>query len=206
MSKQKTDATPKPERNAPIWVKLFVGFHLLAITVWTLPMPSPDLRSGKAEPRGSDRILIWNDQYLRPSPLKFYLQSTGFWQYWDMFSPEPSSIDIWGDAVVTFRDGSETRFAYPRMSDLPIFEKFVKERYRKFYERVPDNDYLWPVFAQRIALLSNTRPGNPPIAVKLYHHWRQVAGPGEKQDETYRKRLMFTYVVDQGKLDSAVTP
>lgn len=205
MSKKKTDATPRAERNAPIWVKLFVGFHLLAITVWTLPVPAPDLRSGKQAPRGSDRILLWNDEYLRPSPLRFYLQATGFWQYWDMFSPEPSSIDIWSDAIVTYRDGTEIRYAYPRMADLSIPQKFVKERYRKFYERVPDNDYLWPVVAQRIALLSDTHPGNPPITVKLYHHWRPVAGPDQKQESEYHKRLLYSHVVDLTQLQNAET-
>ncbi len=205
MSESAEGSASRVKPNAPIWIKFFVAFHLLSITVWALPLASPDLKTGTVRPRGSDEALLFNDRYLRPSPIKFYLLETGFWQYWDMFAPNPSGVDIWCDAKVTYKDGAVKAYQYPRMALLPVGEKFIKERYRKFYERVslPEHSFLWPTFAQRIALINDGTALNPPVQVQLFHHWLRVPGPGETVETEYSKRLFFTYEVDQGALAKA---
>ena len=152
-----------------------VVFHVFAITVWALPKPSDAILKGKQPPVGTDWLLYWNARYLKESmPERLYCATTGLWQYWDMFSPNP------------------------RMYLLPLPQKYPYERYRKFFERAHAEDYrfLWPLFAQRVALLCDTNPKNPPVKVVLRRHWRPVAPPGKIQQQNYNEYEYFTYAVD----------
>jgi hypothetical protein len=193
-------------KTAPTWVKILVGFHVFATIVWTMPMVSDQVLSGKVKPAGTSWLLYWNAKYLKTlEPVKAYLFSTGSWQYWDMFAPDPSSTDWYGTAEVEYQDGTKRVVAYPRMYDLPIPMKYVKERYRKFYERAHDDQrpILWPSFAQRMALLGYDNPKNPPVIVRLRRHWRYVAGPGKVQAKDYDSHMYYAYAVDQARLKRA---
>ena len=150
----------------------------------------------------SDGTLLVNERYVKTSPLKYYTLSTGFWQYWDMFSPNPASIDFYGTATITYQNGSTILYHYPRMYELSIPAKYVNERYRKFYERAhtEDDRYMWPVFAQRIALKNFTDPNNPPVRVVLTRHWLPIAAPGKPQQEDYNSYNYYTYTVDQKQM------
>jgi hypothetical protein len=206
--------TAETKRGVSIWIKLFVAFHLVAITSWTLPTArdvneklvidkSSPFAAAKSIGRNiSDGTLIYNDKFVKASPLQYYLLSTGFWQYWDMFSPNPASIDFYGTATVTFQDGTSKLYQYPRMYDESISKKYVTERFRKFYERAhtESDKFLWPYFAQRVALESFTSPGNPPVKVVLTRHWLTVAAPGAPQQQQYNSYNYYTYTVDQEKL------
>ncbi len=211
---------PAKKRNAPRWIKLFVFLHIVAITSWSLPNPpaqyvgSPPrtplkvrtenpvaFASSSAEYLRTE-FLIGNQVYLKDSPLKFYLLSSGFWQYWDMFSPNPSSIDIYSDAMVTYANGGRKLYRYPRIYDLPLQQKFLRERWRKFFERAGDRNYqyLWPLFGQRIALMCFDDPNNPPVTVELHKHSMTVNPPGKPETQEYKDELYFTYHVDLEKL------
>src|SRR5579862_7446895 len=203
--------------TAAWWIKLLVLFHVVCITVWCCPQPLPEIESGKVKPFGSDWIIFWNQKYLKgdlnlasdtswpgpvPSwtqqyisdPIQLYLFTTGTWQYWDMFAPNPANMDWWMDAVVTYRDGSKKVYQYPRMYLLSLPEKYVKERYRKFFERahVDDYQYLFPPVAQRIALLNYNDPRNPPVKVALRRHWLGIEAAGTPQPTTYNSYNYFT--------------
>ncbi len=205
--------TPSPKQVSP-WVKAFVFFHILAIFAWAVPNPATPYLNGtpwRLRTDGptnfaqslNDGFRVWNFYVLKNSPLKFYDLSTGFWQYWDMFAPNPADTDFYGDAVITYQDGSTKIYDYPRMYKLSLFSKYIKERYRKFYERAHSEEYqyLWPQFAQYIALLNEQNPANPPVQVVLQRHWRTVAAPGKPQPEAYQSFAYFTYKVDQAKLN-----
>ncbi len=212
-------------RLAPWWVKLLVLFHVACITAWACPRPKDTVLNGKEHPIGSDWILFWNEKYLKANPqlmedqkwpgappkwwvecvsypIQLYLFSTGTWQYWDMFSPNPAATDWWGDAEITYQDGSRSVYQYPRMFLLSIPQKFVKERFRKFYERAHSDDYQWlfPQFGLRIALINFKDPKNPPIRVALRRHWLEVMPPGTAQPTAYNAYNYFTYEVDQRML------
>jgi hypothetical protein len=193
----------KAKPNAPTWVKVLVGLHVMAVTIWALPDPRPDAISGKRAPIGTEWILYWNHQHLKQfQPVRTYTGVTGFWQYWDMFSPNPAQEDIWVDAEVIYKDGTSKIYQYPRMFLLSIPEKFLKERYRKFYERVNSDTtpYLRSVFAQRIAHLSDN-PSNPPVTVKLRRHWLLIVAPGKPQETKYSDYVYFVHAVDPKKLE-----
>ncbi len=150
----------------------------------------------------SDGTLIYNNRFVKASPLQFYVLSTGFWQYWDMFSPNPASIDFYGTASITYQNGITKEYGYPRMYDESIPKKYVTERFRKFYERANQDadSFLWPFFAQRMALDHYTEPNNPPVKVVLTRHWLVVAPPGKPQQKEYNHYSYYTYTVDLEKL------
>lgn len=214
MQRDLDDSSSPPKRRVSPWVKAFVFFHLLAITSWSLPKApagSDDLRldnsSAPAKMRSVGRIisngtLLVNDKYIKTSPTKFYLLFSGFWQYWDMFSPNPASTDFYGTAKITYKDGTVKDYQYPRMYSLGLAEKYVSERYRKFYERAHPEAYqwIWPTFAQRIALKNFKDPANPPVKVVLTRHWLKIEQPGEPPATEYRSYDYFTYDVDQNLL------
>jgi hypothetical protein len=173
--------------------------------------------SGKVKPFGSDYLRYipnkylklndsapaWDQEYIE-SPIQCYLFTTGFWQYWDMFAPNPSNIDFWGDAIVHYKDGSQKVYQYPRIYLMPIYEKFFKERYRKFYERANDSiyPYLFKPFAMRVALLNYTNHSNPPVRVDLRRHWLKVADPGEPQEKAYSAYIYYIGFIHKADLDA----
>lgn len=209
-------AVDRRERNASWWVKAFVPFHILAITAWSLPPPVRE--SSLDEPYRWDSIpavarsisrgildgsLGYNERYVKPSFIRFYALSTGFWQYWDMFAPNPSDTDLWGSATVHYRDGTSKVYAYPRIYDMPIPEKYLMERYRKFFERASNDGfkYLWVPFARRVARL-NDLPGNPVVRVELTRHWMVLPGPGKPMPDDYQTYTYLTWEVpasEQGR-------
>lgn len=178
----------KKERNAPVWVKVLVLLHAFLITSWSLPRSAPAVQRGMAQPKGSDWIIYYNDRFLKGMEqgqhkgnwlYKNYMFTTGLWQSWDMFSPNPSNLDIWADAEIDYEDGSTKRYQYPRVYNLSHPEKFVKERYRKFFERVnPETaEWLWPTYCQRLALEAY-KPGGPkPVRVRAWKHYRVAPKP-----------------------------
>jgi len=208
----------KPARNASVWIKAFVVVHILGITMWALPYPKKPYMLGTAKfavdtssPSAFARsfsdtvtqgILYLNWRYLKLSPLMYYPGTTGFWQFWDMFSPDPADTDLYLLADVTYKDGTVFRFHYPRVYDLPIAEKYLKERYRKFFENANQDAqaYARPYVAQRIALECFKDPANPPVSVKLLRNMYPIKPPGKPQLTEYLQNEVGTYRIDQDKL------
>ena len=194
-----------PKRTVSIFVKLFVIWQIFVTVVWTLPNPTPPVLNGQTPATGSDTLLLANNKYLKSQPpIAGYLMATGTWQYWDMFAPDPAQTDVWGDAVITFRDGTTMVYQYPRMYELDVFQKYLKERYRKFYERAHSEDYafLWPTFAQHIAESQYKSKQNPPVRVSLQRHWQAVRRPSQKVDPPYNSYRYYTHIVDLNDLEA----
>lgn len=201
--------------TAATWVKVVVLFHVFCITAWACPKPDESVMSGKSQPFGFGWIRYFDQKYVKgdgqlsppdwtvqciSDPLQTYLFTTGVWQYWDMFAPNPANTDMWGDAVITYKNKQKLVYQYPRMYLLPIPMKYLKERYRKFYERAhDDHQYPWlmPQFGLRVALLNYTDLANPPVDVLLRRHARRVADPGTPQQPGYDSFDYFDYHVDQ---------
>jgi hypothetical protein len=188
--------------NAPIWLKVLVFLHVVSITLWALPNPREGILQGNIQPTKVESFLLWNyDHPKQFGPMRGYLFAVGFWQYWDMFCPNPATTDLWFDAVVEYRDGTKKPFPWPRMHDLSILEKYVKERFRKFYERVnnPDYAYFWPPVGQRIAFLADD-PNNPPVRVEFRRHTYPIPPPGKTDSGVYRTEEFYVYQIDQAWL------
>ena len=200
-----TDGRKEP--NARWWVKLLLFLHVACITLWALPKAPPGVTNGTVKPTGSDVLLHWNDIYIKPSPVETYLLATGLWQSWDMFSPNPASEDMWSDALVTLKDGTVVRYQYPRIYDLPIFTKYLKERYRKYFEHANTDQMTWPDFAQRVAFLvyrDTKDPNNPPVKVTLRRHFYFI--PKIMPFDVYCKQLLDSIKSRNVKYENVIIP
>jgi hypothetical protein len=205
----------RAEKKGVHWaVKAWVLFHLFMIASWSLPQPPKRPRPATPQEwvrEGPNELLRANDAF-KQTPLKYYLSSTGFWQYWNMFSPNPANVDVWIDAEVEYADGSVMVFKYPRMQDLSLFERYFKERYRKFVENSHADRfaYKWPVVAQAIAYRSYRGDGNLPVRVTLRRHFKEIkplegfSPPADYVEPAYQTYAYFTYMVDTEKLKRQV--
>ena len=109
-----------------------------------------------------------------------------------------------GLAEVVFADGKEMVFEYPSMQKLSVFERYFKERYRKFVENSHGDRYAykWPAVAQSIAFQSYQGDGNMPVKVTLRRHFKEIkplktfAPPADYKDPPYLTYPYFTYMVD----------
>jgi hypothetical protein len=186
-------------------IKCFVVFHLIAVTVWSLPKPSDQVLNGTLSPKGTDSFLKFNHTQLRETSIIYgYNYVTGFWQYWDMFAPEPSQTDFFSSYEVMFFDGTKTKSNFHRVFDANIPEKYLIERYRKLYERVnPDSgSFLWPIYAQGIALSVASDPLNPPIRIDLIRNFQSLERHDKPQIKPpdYTHYMFFSYAVNQKQL------
>jgi len=130
--------------NVKRWaINLFLGFHLLGITCWCLPIDTP--------------VLALSRKFVRP-----YFLWVGLFQSWDMFAPVPKGANTYIEATLIYSDRSRATWTYPRMDQLSLTQKLFKERYRKFadYLQTDDFDDLLPDAARYIARL-NSRPQHP---------------------------------------------
>lgn len=148
-------------RGMRIAVTVFVAFHLFGVIAWCVPLDSPlVVRCREA--------------------IKGYMLFTGLFQKWDMFAPDPSRLNNYISATVTYRDGRTSEWDFPRMEKLGIVDKYFKERYRKYASdnlRLDTRSGLWPDAARYVAR-ANDNPADPPVAVELIRHWSEVPPPG----------------------------
>ena len=130
-------------------INLFIGFHLLAVAFWCVPVDSPLI------PLARDLV--------RP-----YFLWVGLFQSWDMFAPNPKGANTYLEATLVYKNGTRTTWTYPRMDQMCWREKLLKERYRKFAEMLQRDelDELLPDAARHIARLNHS-PGNPITTVIL---------------------------------------
>jgi hypothetical protein len=199
-------------------VKAWVLFHIFMIVSWSLPKP-PDRVMDDVPPKGAAEVVRDAPNYLlkanwwfKGTPFHYYLDTPGFWQYWNMFSPNPANVDAWLDAEVEFADGTQMVYKYPRMQDLSVFERYFKERYRKFVENVHGDrfTYKWPMVAQAIAYASYQGDGNLPVKVTLRRHFKEIkplttfSPPPDYKEPEYQMYEFFVYMVDTEKIKRQV--
>lgn len=211
-------AEEKKKRGVHWAVQAWVFFHLFMIASWTLPDP-PDriteryvakklgqevspLQASQVVRDLPNYLLLENRVLIKESPTRYYLYTTGFWQYWNMFSPNPANVDVWLDAVVTYQDGTQMVFEYPSMQKLGLFERYFKERFRKFVENTHGDrfSWKWPAIAQSIAFQSYKGDGNLPVVVTLRRHFKTVMPPDKITDPEYKEYAFFSYMVDTERL------
>src|SRR6266498_3385477 len=95
--------SPPPEGSTGFpWrrfgLNAFILWNLFAVGIWLLP--NSVLRQSCTE-------------LVRP-----YLMLTGLAQGWTMFSPNPSDVDLYIEARITYANGQVRGWNYPRMIDM----------------------------------------------------------------------------------------
>jgi hypothetical protein len=187
---------PKPNRKKPnhdpTWIpkakiaaiNLFLAFHIVAITCWAVPLNLP--------------LFPQCRKLVRP-----YFLWAGLFQTWDMFAPIPWVSNSYVEAVIIYKDGSRKTWSFPRMEQLSLTDRYLKERYRKFSEvlQIEDNDALWPDVARHIARLNST-PSNPAKTIILIRKWSlivprvdAVRADGSDQPEPSDQHVLLGYGV-----------
>jgi len=162
-------AVPRRRRRHGLPLRLaisgFVVFHILATLLWLLPNSAVH-------------------RQVQALPQK-YISYVGLWQAWDLFAPNPASINVYLSAVVTYRDGSQREWVWPRMEQLDLLTRYREERYRKFVEYGNLDAYsgLWPSMAMfAVEQIKYRDPANPPVGVQLWRHWWFVPLPPANGD------------------------
>jgi hypothetical protein len=135
----KAHSAPEPATAGPTAlvrgaIMVFVLFHLIAITLWALPV--------------ENRLVTGVREVIRP-----YMLWSGLFQSWDMFAPNPKSVNAYVKAVIITQHRHIQIFTFPRMETLSLRERYSKERYRKFVEVFSDDkeQLLWPDIARHLA-------------------------------------------------------
>lgn len=140
---------------------ILIGIHLSALVLEVAPF----------KPEG---------RYPGKGILSAYLQTTGLWQEWSMFSPDPLRLNVHIEAKVRYRDGAEISYALPRLHLLPPIERVFSERYRKWsadWLRLDSNRYLW---ADATGFILRQIPPSPHQAVesiRLFRVWHEIEDP-----------------------------
>ena len=158
-------------RSAKLFLHAFVLFHLAAVVGWAF---TPEAPGTKFERAVRNRFA-------------FYMLPTGLWQSWDMFAPNPAMANVYLEAEVTMRDGSRTTWRFPRMEQLGYWQRFRKERYRKWaHERIATTgegpaDPMLCDAAARLAARQVGRPENPPAVVELVRYRAAIPPPSRQE-------------------------
>lgn len=174
---------PAPARGLQkaqhIAINIFLIFHILAITCWCLPI--------------DNALVSLCKERVRP-----YLLWSGLFQSWDMFSPNPKSANTYVEATIIYPDKSRTTWAFPRMEQLSLTERYFKERYRKYAENLPleTNDALLPDAARHIARLNST-PLHPAKTVIVIQKWSFIVprADGSYVPEPWDQHILYGYGV-----------
>jgi hypothetical protein len=165
-------------------ISAFLLFHLFAIVTWSVPLDSPLVNALR--------------NAIRP-----YMLWTGLFQSWDTFAPTPRTVNAYIQSVVITKDGVIHTYKFPRMEQLGLFERYYKERYRKFEENLPvqSNSALWPGVARHLARMYAS-PVNPPEIVMLVQYWSDIPPPktGPYQPGPERAKIFFEYRLEPGDL------
>jgi hypothetical protein len=158
-----------------IAISLFLAFNILSIASWTIP-----IENSLATPW----MMKWN-RFVRP-----YFLFVGLFQSWDTFAPSPWPANSYLEATIIYKDGSRKTWPFPRLDQMGLWERFQKERYRKFEENLQQNqfDILLPDVARKIARMNST-PEKPARTVILVQHYSVIGqgadgsyAPGEWQE------------------------
>jgi hypothetical protein len=169
-------AAPTMARFKRPLINAFIILHLVAIGFWSLPLPVAPV--------------TFVNGLTRP-----YVLGTGLWQSWDMFSPEPKSINVRMDTTLTLRDGSRLRRPFIP-NELGLLASYRRERYRKWAHdnvRIDANSGLWEPVALYFAK-SVSNEANPVVQVELHRHWSETrvpTDPSQRQLRTPWRRFTF---------------
>jgi hypothetical protein len=145
-------------------ISALILFHAVAVLAWLLPAS----RARGAVQGATDR----------------YINYAGLWQSWGMFAPEPANLNLYIHALVTYSDGSQRAWSFPRMNQLDLFTRYRLERFRKYEEYGHLDAYgdIWPDLARWVARQNDVDRSNPPVKVALIRTWWSVPPPPANGD------------------------
>lgn len=180
-------------RITKILVSIFITIHITLMVTSGLPDKSA---VGK-------RIL---------KSLEWYQVFFGLDQTWSMFAPNPSAVNSYLDATITFKDGSTEKWTFPRSSHMSSWDRFTSgERMRKYQQenlRPMERQDLWfdlSRFLEReVTKLEQQGRGRVVDEIQFYRHFNVVKPPTEVFVEhgtpstNYQTEEVFKYKATEG--------
>jgi hypothetical protein len=141
-------------------VSAFVIFHLSALSVWTMP---PCYIKEHVE-----------------GFYKYYVLPTGMWQWWAIFAPDPVRDTIMLDAEIVDAKGMRHIYEFPRLAELPWWQKIALYRQPKFTGNMASPEYLVSrKFTARYAARQiGLQQESFPLWVSLYYQVKDTPPPG----------------------------
>ncbi len=165
-------------------ISAYVVFHLTATFSWIIP-DSPLKRS------------------LIPA-FRSYMLPLGLWQCWWMFAPDPMGETAVLETEVIDAKGLRHIYEFPKVADLPWWQKLPRFRHPKFTCNLMLDEYaVQREFAGRFALRKlELAPELYPVRLSLYCRITAPPPPGQSfADPHAPKRLHTLGVYDIAKLD-----
>lgn len=107
------------------------------------------------------------------------MTTLSLWQYWDMFAPTPRTDDIKFEVIYRTADGRQKAVFLTDMVSMGYFERWQKERWRKFFNdhlRTDAESYLWQPFTE-FYYRDLVKRGELPTKIELVRYWRSSERP-----------------------------
>lgn len=141
-------------------VSAFVLLHLSAVCVWLLP---------------PCYIKDHVQDYFR-----YYILPSGMWQWWAIFAPDPIRDTVVLDAEIVDGKGMRHIFEFPRLANLPWWQKMPLYRQPKFVGNMQVSEYFATrKFVARYAVRQMEMQSAPfPLSVSLYYKIKDSPPPG----------------------------
>ena len=154
-------------------ISIFILFHLIAILCWTIPTDYP--------------FMVGVRGLVGP-----YMQWAGLVPVVGHLRPQSESGEQLYQSSCHHPTWPYARFAFPRMEQLGLGERYGKERYRKFAENlvVAGNAPVLPDIARHVARLYKN-PADPPDKVVLVQFRGGYHAVGAKRRRPAPRPVVF---------------
>jgi hypothetical protein len=166
-----------------IAINVFIVCHLSFIFCWALPLNTGILTN------------------LRPK-IAPYMVWSGLAQGWNLFAPNPLSLNSRLEAEISYSDGQKGVWKFPLPQNYGYIKRYTLERQHKFsLDSLLNNKFalLRPDAARYIARLNN-KGDNRPVSVTFVSYRSQIAPPGSNQPEPWTSTVIGTYPISAGDL------
>lgn len=144
-------------------VSAFVAFHLSAICLWTLPQCPIKQRF--------------------ECVYRYYVLPSGMWQWWAIFAPDPIKNTLELSVEVVDSKGLRHIFDFPRLAEMPWWQKALYYREPKFVSNMCVDEYL--VTRGSVARYGVRRLGLPaeafPLVATLIYKIETTPPPGSSE-------------------------
>jgi hypothetical protein len=167
-----------------VLINIFLVFNLSTILCWAMPVNS--------------RLVIYARPLIAP-----YMVWSGLAQGWNLFAPNPLSLNTRVEAEITYKDGSKGLWAFPLPQHFGYLKRYTMEREHKFsFDSLLNDQFqlLRPDAARYIARHNNIKKDNPPVTVTLVGYRSQIAPPNSGLPEPWVRKELFSYSVKAGDL------
>jgi hypothetical protein len=131
---------------------LFIVWQIFAVAAWLMPGNWPIVRN----------VLAGNG-----GPLRDYMVMSGFQQGWSMYAPNPDDRDIGISVIITYQDKTKRTWTMPRVKAMGYFDRYRKERFRKWAEVGTRDAVCWYPMARFAVRQCGIDPHNRPVSALL---------------------------------------